>query len=83
MDGVGPEDLKIQPLLGRLEGVKEVVIATDPTVEGEATAIYLAKLVREKGVQTTKMARGLPMGGNLEYIDEVTLGEALKGRKEF
>lgn len=81
LEGIGPDDLTIEPLMKRLEGVREVVIATSPTVEGEATASYLAKILKTRGVEVSKMARGLPMGGSLEFIDDVTLGEALKGRK--
>ncbi len=83
MNGVGPDELNIAGLLKRLEGVNEVILATNPTVEGEATAIYLGRLLKDKGIQVSKMARGLPMGGNMEFIDEVTLGEALKGRQHI
>ena len=82
MDGVGPEDLTFEQLLSRLEGINEIVIATHPTVEGETTATYLFRLLKNSNLTVTKMARGLPMGGDLEYIDEVTLGEALKGRRQ-
>ena len=84
LDGVGPGDLKIRELLVRLERspVDEVVIATNPDVEGEATALYLAKLLRPLGARTTRIARGLPVGGDLEYADELTLGRALEGRRE-
>ncbi|MFQ5828098.1 MAG: recombination mediator RecR [Candidatus Methylomirabilia bacterium] len=85
LDGVGPEDLRVRELLGRLEGqeVEEVILATNPNVEGEATAIYLAKLLKSLGVRITRIARGLPVGGDLEYADEVTLSKALEGRKEM
>ena len=85
LDGIGPEDLKVRELLARLEGggVEEVILATNPSVEGEATAIYLAKLLRPLGARTTRIARGLPVGGDLEYADEVTLSKALEGRKEM
>lgn len=83
MNGVGPDELTIAGLMKRLDGVEEVILATNPTVEGEATAIYLTRLLKDKGVQVSKMARGLPMGGNMEFIDEVTLGEALKGRQQI
>ena len=85
LDGVGPEDLKVRELLARLEqgGVDEVILATNPSVEGEATAIYLAKLLRPLGARITRIARGLPVGGDLEYADEVTLSKALEGRREM
>ena len=85
LDGIGPEDLKVRELLRRLEagGVEEVILATNPSVEGEATAIYLAKLLRPLGIRTTRIARGLPVGGDLEYADEVTLSKALEGRREM
>jgi recombination protein RecR len=85
LDGIGPEDLKVRELLIRLEAgpVEEVILATNPSVEGEATAIYLAKLLRPLGVRVTRIARGLPVGGDLEYADEVTLAKALEGRKEM
>ena len=85
LDGIGPEDLKVRELLQRLEagGVEEVILATNPSVEGEATAIYLAKLLRPLGIRTTRIARGLPVGGDLEYADEVTLSKALEGRREM
>lgn len=85
MDGVGPEDLTIKGLLARLAGgkVKEVVVATNPDVEGEATAMYLAGLINPLGVKVTRIAHGLPMGGDLEYADEFTLTKALEGRREI
>jgi recombination protein RecR len=85
LDGIGPEDLKVRELLVRLEGqgVDEVIVATNPSVEGEATAIFLAKLLRPLGVRITRIARGLPVGGDLEYADEVTLSKALEGRREM
>jgi recombination protein RecR len=85
LDGIGPEDIKVRELLGRLEGepVDEVILATNPSVEGEATAIYLAKLLKPLGVRITRIARGLPVGGDLEYADQVTLSKALEGRKEM
>ena len=85
LDGIGPEDLKVRELLARLEAqpMEEVVLATNPNVEGEATAIYLAKLLKPLGVRVTRIARGLPVGGDLEYADEVTLAKALEGRKEM
>jgi len=84
LDGIGPEDLRVRELLFRLEtpGVEEVILATNPSVEGEATAIYLAKLLKPLGMRITRIARGLPVGGDLEYADEVTLSKALEGRRE-
>jgi len=82
VEGVGPDDLKIKELLGRLNGeVKEVILATNPNVEGEATAMYLARFIQPLGVQVSRLARGLPVGGDLEYADEVTLARALEGRR--
>jgi recombination protein RecR len=85
LDGIGPEDLKIRELLARLEtgGTTEAILATNPNVEGEATALYLAKLLRPLGVRVTRIARGLPVGGDLEYADQVTLSKALEGRREI
>ncbi|MGH7318533.1 MAG: recombination mediator RecR [Candidatus Rokuibacteriota bacterium] len=85
LDGIGPEELKVRELLARLDTdrVHEVILATNPNVEGDATAIYLAKLLRPLAVRVTRIARGLPVGGDLEYADEVTLARALEGRKEM
>jgi recombination protein RecR len=85
LDGIGPEDLKIRELLARLDagGTTEVILATNPNVEGEATALYLAKLLRPLGVRVTRIARGLPVGGDIEYADQVTLSKALEGRREI
>ncbi len=85
MDGIGPDDLRIRDLLQRLSGgvVKEVIVCTNPTVEGEATAIYLGNLIKPLGVRITRIASGLPVGGELEYADEVTLGRALEGRRDL
>ncbi len=85
LDGIGPDELKVRELLARLEAdrVSEVILATNPNVEGDATAIYLAKLLRPLGVRVSRIARGLPVGGDLEYADEVTLARALEGRKEM
>lgn len=85
MDGIGPEDLKIKALVDRIGagGVAEVILATNPNLEGEATAMYLARLLRPLGVKVTRLARGLPVGGDLEYADEVTLARALEGRQEM
>ena len=85
VEGIGPEDLKIRELLDRLrpDDVREVILATNPNVEGETTAIYLTRLLRPLGVRVTQIARGLPVGGDLEYADEVTLARALEGRREM
>ena len=85
MNGIGPDDIKIKELLARLmEGtVKEVILATNPRVEGEATAIYLSKLIKPLGITVTRIAHGIPVGGDLEYTDEVTLSKALEGRREI
>jgi len=84
MDDIGPDDLSIKELLARLDGtVKEVVMATNPTVEGEATAMYLSRLIKPMGVKVTRLAYGIPVGGNLEFADDVTLGRALEGRSEM
>lgn len=85
LDGVGPAELNVQPLLERAGGgaVREVVLATNPSVEGEATALYLGKLLSPLGVRVTRIARGLPVGGDLEYADGVTIAEALAGRREL
>lgn len=85
IDGIGPEELRIRELLDRVhrDGVREVIIATNPRVEGEATAMYLANLLKPLGVRATRIASGLPVGGDLEYADEVTLGRALKGRHDI
>lgn len=84
IDGVGPDQLRIAELLARLEpeGVAEVIVCTNPTIEGEATAMYLARLLGPLGVRTTRIASGLPVGGDLEYADELTLGRAIEGRRE-
>jgi len=81
LEGVGPDELNVRSLLDRLEGVEEVLVATSMTVEGEATAAYLAELLKERGVRVTRPAYGLPAGGSLEYVDEVTLGRALSHRR--
>jgi recombination protein RecR len=85
MEGVGPDDLKIPDLLRRLgdETVKELILATNPNIEGEATAMYLSKLVKPFGIQVTRIAHGMPVGGDIEFIDEVTLTKALEGRREL
>lgn len=83
MDGVGPDDIRIKELLDRVEseGITEVILATNPDVEGEATASYIARLLKPKGITVTRIAHGIPIGGNLEYTDEVTLAKALEGRR--
>jgi len=83
LDGIGPEDLRIRELLRRIEKekIEEIIVATDPNVEGDATALYIAKLVKPLGVPVTRIASGLPVGGDLEYADSVTLSKALAGRR--
>ena len=82
--GIGPEDLKIRELITRLdENISEVIIATNPTVEGDVTAMYLSKLLKPLGVKVTRIANGVPVGSDLEYVDEVTLARALEGRSEM
>ncbi len=85
LSGIGPEQLKVKGLLARLaEGeFEEVILATNPTVEGEATAIYLSKLIKPLGVKVTRIAMGIPVGSELDYADEVTMGKALEGRREY
>jgi recombination protein RecR len=84
LQGVGPDDLKIKGLLTRIDhgGVEEIILATNPTVEGEATAIYLARLFKPLGVRVTRIATGIPVGSDLEYADELTMGKAMEGRRE-
>ena len=85
LEGVGPEDIRIKELLNRLydSEVKEVILATNPNVEGEATAMYIAKLLKPVGIKVTRIAHGLPVGGDLEYADEVTLSKAMENRREI
>jgi recombination protein RecR len=85
LDGIGPDALRIKELLVRIksEVVQEIIVATNPTMDGEATALYLSKVIKPLGVSVTRIARGLPMGGDLEYTDAVTLGKALEGRREI
>ena len=80
LDGVGPDDLAIESLISRVKPGYEIVIATNPSIEGEATSLYIAKLLNEQSVKVTRLARGLPMGGDLEYLDEATLMRAMEGR---
>ncbi len=84
LQGVGPDDLKIKGLLARIgvDGVDEVILATNPTVEGEATAIYLARLLKPLGVRVTRIATGIPVGSDLDYVDDLTVGKAMDGRRE-
>jgi recombination protein RecR len=81
--GIGPDRLAIAGLLERLEGIEEIVLATNPNVEGEATALYLARLLKPRGIKVTRLAFGMPVGGDIEYTDEVTLGRSLAGRREM
>ncbi|RJG21106.1 recombination mediator RecR [Paenibacillus thiaminolyticus] len=85
MEGIGPEDIRLSELLKRLsdERVKELILATNPNIEGEATAMYISRLVKPFGIRVTRIAHGLPVGGDLEYADEVTLSKALEGRREI
>ena len=85
MNGIGPDDIKIKELLARLMNgnIKEVIIATNPRVEGEATAMYLSKLIKPLGITVSRIAHGIPVGGDLEYTDEITLTKALEGRSEM
>lgn len=85
MDGIGPEDINVPTLIKRLQSaeVEELILATNPTIEGEATAMYISRLVKPSGIKTTRIAHGLPVGGDLEYADEVTLSKAIEGRREL
>ena len=85
LEGVGPDNLRVKELLSRLQGdsVKEVIMATNPNVEGEATAMYIARLLKPMGIKVTRIAHGLPVGGDLEYADEVTLSRAMENRVEL
>ena len=85
MNGIGPENIKIKELLNRIGSgnIKEIIIATNPRVEGEATAIYLSKIIKPLGIKVTRIAHGIPVGGDLEYTDEITLSKALEGRREL
>jgi len=85
LDGIGPSDLKIEELLNRVRenGIREVILATNPNLEGEATAMYIAKILKPFGMKVTRIARGLPVGGDLEYADEVTLTKSIEGRQEM
>ena len=85
MNGIGPNDIKVKELVSRLgtDEVKEIILATNPNVEGEATAMYISKLVKPFNIKTTRIAHGVPIGGDLEYVDEVTLVKALENRREI
>ena len=83
LEGIGPDELNVKPLLERAASVREVIVATNASVEGEATALYLQRLIRPLGVRVTRLARGLPVGGDLEYADGVTIAEALSGRRDI
>lgn len=85
MDNIGPDDVKIKELLNRLadDTVKEIIVATNPTVEGEATALYLSRLIKPLGIKVTRIAHGIPVGGDLEYFDEVTISKAMENRREI
>ena len=85
MDGIGPEDINLKSLIERLrdERIKEVIIATNPNIEGEATAMYIARLIKPSGIRVSRIAHGIPVGGDLEYADEVTLLKAVEGRHEL
>ncbi|MGH8936201.1 MAG: recombination mediator RecR [Acidimicrobiia bacterium] len=85
IEGVGPDQLRVAELMARVddEGVKEVIVATNPTIEGDTTAMYLARLLKPLGIKVTRLASGLPVGGDLDYADELTLGRALTGRQEL
>ncbi|MDY0323748.1 MAG: recombination mediator RecR [Candidatus Carbobacillus sp.] len=85
LEGIGPDQLTIKSLLERLkdETIKEVIIATNPSIDGEATAVYLSRLIKPSGIRTTRIAYGVPVGGDLEYADEVTLAKAVEGRREY
>ncbi|WP_214851776.1 recombination mediator RecR [Exiguobacterium sp. s193] len=86
MEGIGPEDINVSSLLTRLqadEGITEIILATNPNIEGEATAMYLSRLLKPTGIRVTRIAHGLPVGGDLEYADEVTLSRAMEGRREL
>ncbi len=85
MEGIGPDDIRIRELLSRINDgeVREVILATNPDVEGEATAVYISRLIKPLGIRVTRIAHGIPIGGDLEYADEVTLSKAMEGRREM
>ena len=85
MEGIGPEDINLKSLIVRLqkENIKEVIIATNPNIEGEATAMYIAKLIKPSGIKVSRIAHGVPVGGDLDFADEITLLKAVEGRREL
>jgi recombination protein RecR len=85
MDGIGPEDINLKQLIIRLQqnDIREVILATNPNIEGEATAMYTARLIKPSGIKVTRIAHGVPVGGDLEYADEITLSKAMEGRREL
>jgi len=84
LDGIGPDEINIKNLISRLnEDVTEVILATNPTIEGEATAVYISRLIKPLGIKVTRIAHGIPVGGDIEYADELTLMRAMEGRREF
>ncbi|MDD2215539.1 MAG: recombination mediator RecR [Eubacteriales bacterium] len=85
MDGIGPEDINLKSLILRLQqnDVEEIILATNPNIEGEATAMYIARLIKPSGIKVTRIAHGIPVGGDLEYADEITLSKAMEGRREL
>ena len=85
MEGIGPEDINLKSLIVRLRenDIEEVILATNPNIEGEATAMYIARLIKPSGIKTTRIAHGIPVGGDLEYTDEITLTKAIEGRREL
>ena len=85
MDGIGPDDINLKSLIVRLqdEAIEEIIIATNPNIEGEATAMYIARLIKPSGIKVSRIAHGIPVGGDLEYADEVTLLKAVEGRREL
>lgn len=84
LDGIGPDDINIKSLISRLNtNIKEVILATNPTIEGEATAVYISRLIKPMGIKVTRIAHGIPVGGDIEYADEVTLMRAMEGRREM
>ncbi len=83
LDGIGPDDLAIEPLMKRLEPVKEIILAINPSVEGDTTSFYVTRLLKDKAIKITRLARGIPIGGDLEYTDEATLARAIEGRIEI
>lgn len=83
LNGKGPDDINLKSLIGRIKGINEVIVATNPNIQGEATAMYISKILKPLGIKVTRIAHGVPVGGDLEYVDEVTILKALEGRKEI